>query len=263
MTDHLQQNTTEQNTVEISLYDLLDQLGDVEGVATKYLEFAERGNVVGVRVIHTLALEAKKSGLAIDLNALSENEYTPLHRAAANGYTDVVRAMIAAKKDGLDIDLHAKDVTGNTPLHFAAKNGHTDVAKAMIAANNDGFLVDLNAKNEFGNTPLHAAVSTGCVGVVEAMIAAKKDGFDIDLFLRNNLGLTPYDLANENGNSAVCRLYKLYERSLNDRAVKVNPDDLRQLFGERADALLKTKLPEPCEPVGKDAVVKEASRLKT
>ena len=51
---------------------------------------------------------------------------TPLHRAAANSYTDIVKLLLDA-----GADKNVKDKDGETPLHWAAEEGHTDIVNLL------------------------------------------------------------------------------------------------------------------------------------
>lgn len=79
-----------------------------------------------------------------------ENGKTPLHRAAMDGNTQTVKALLA------DGDVDARDAYGNTPLHLAAMRGCFEVVEALVAAGAD---VKATALNRY--TPLHLAAWGG------------------------------------------------------------------------------------------------------
>jgi len=59
----------------------------------------------------------------------SEEEQAELNEklldAAENGHTEVAKALLAAKAD-----INARNEDGETPLHFAARQGRTNLVKA-------------------------------------------------------------------------------------------------------------------------------------
>ena len=93
-------------------------------------------------------------------DAENNGVYTPLHRAALDGDTETVRALVAA---GADID--AKDEDCNAPLHYAAWWGYTETARALVELG-----ADINAKGEYGNTPLHCAALDGETETARALV---------------------------------------------------------------------------------------------
>ncbi|WFD44542.1 ankyrin repeat-containing protein [Malassezia psittaci] len=59
----------------------------------------------------------------------NDQKNTPLHFAAANGHTDIIKMLLSEA----DLDaLLSQNTAGNTPLHWAAFNGHLDVATALV-----------------------------------------------------------------------------------------------------------------------------------
>ena len=52
-------------------------------------------------------------------NSPNDFRYTPIHRAAFNGYTEIVKILAP-----LSNNPNAPDKYGRTPIDFAAKNGH-------------------------------------------------------------------------------------------------------------------------------------------
>mmetsp|Transcript_11973 Transcript_11973/g.36153 ORF Transcript_11973/g.36153 Transcript_11973/m.36153 type:complete len:130 (-) Transcript_11973:302-691(-) len=80
---------------------------------------------------------------------IGPDQYTPLHLAAINGFTEVA---VALCDGGADVD--AKDWDNGTPLFRAAFNGHTEVALALLERG-----IDVDMKNRNNWTPLHLAAS--------------------------------------------------------------------------------------------------------
>ena len=102
-------------------------------------EAAGTGNAEAVR-----ELLEKHPGL---VSKKSRTGDTPLHVAAMNGRTEVVKLLLAGKAD-----VNARNDYGVTPLHNAAGNGLTEVVALLLAGG-----ADVNAKDEFGQTPLKMA----------------------------------------------------------------------------------------------------------
>ncbi|XP_056382723.1 protein phosphatase 1 regulatory subunit 12B-like isoform X3 [Hyla sarda] len=72
---------------------------------------------------------------------------TPLHVAAAKGYTEVIRMLLQL---GFDVD--SRDLDGWTPLHAAAHWGQQEACRHLCEA-----LCDMEAVNKVGQTPFDVA----------------------------------------------------------------------------------------------------------
>lgn len=97
--------------------------------------------------------------------------WTPLHEAAQNGYTEVVRLLLTQD----DIETNIGDQSFETPLSSAARNGQIEVVKLLLAQDD----IEINSKHLFSWTPLDWAFSQGCAEVVKLLLT--RDGFEIDL----------------------------------------------------------------------------------
>jgi cytohesin len=128
------------------------------------------------------------------VKSLEEYKLTPLHRAAAAGHAELVKALLdrSAQVDARDYgggtalhgsaasghadaaaalldkgaDPSAPDEEGLTPLHFAARNGHEAAAALLLARG-----ADPNARGRFTGMPLHEAAEHGHQAVVELLLA--------------------------------------------------------------------------------------------
>ena len=135
--------------------------------------------------IHDAAFEgnigAVKQHIAAgaDVNAKTEDGWTPLHGAAVSGKNEIVELLIA---EGADIN--AKNRGGVTPLYDAAFKGHKEIAELLIAAG-----ADVNAKGKIGTTPLQAAAMFSHKEIVELLIDA---GADVNV-KDHEFGETPLD----------------------------------------------------------------------
>ena len=127
-------------------------------------------------------IEAVKQHLAAgtDVNAKTEEGFTPLHWATREGHKAVAELLIA---EGADVN--TKDGWEWTPLHNAAWWGHKEIVELLLA-NGAG----VNAKNNKGWTPLHMAAINGHNEIVGLLVAG---GADVNS--KNNNGETPTDLA--------------------------------------------------------------------
>ncbi|QOD37980.1 ankyrin repeat domain-containing protein [Candidatus Wolbachia massiliensis] len=105
---------------------------------------------------------------------------TPLHYAAKQGYTEIVKILID-KKANID----EKTNNGLTPLHYAAKYGYTEIVEILIDKK-----ANVNEKDNNGWTPLHYAAKYGRTKVVMTLIRNKANVDE-----KTNNGLTPLHYA--------------------------------------------------------------------
>jgi ankyrin repeat protein len=88
----------------------------------------------------------KQNGFA-NINAKGKYGYSPLHTAARQHNTEIVKLLLDA---GAAVD--AKDVNEWTPLHRISRDGGKDIAELLIAKG-----ADVNAATDHGKTPLRLA----------------------------------------------------------------------------------------------------------
>jgi ankyrin repeat protein len=97
------------------------------------------------------------------INAADDRGWTPLHFAAANGHSEIVRMLL--RQDTIDVnvqnDHHA------TPLHLAAKNGCLEIVTSLVGSMNDITKPDRN-----GSTAIHWAARAGHKHVVKYLSTA-------------------------------------------------------------------------------------------
>lgn len=115
---------------------------------------ADNGLVDMVKVLLTVP--------GIDKDVQYEYNQTPLHAAARNGHTEVVRLLVDA-----GADVTTRDENNRTPLHLAAWNGRTDVVTILLAAG-----AEVDALDGNNTTPLYLATAHSQVAVVKVLLAA-------------------------------------------------------------------------------------------
>ena len=182
---------------------------------------------------------AQDGDLATALRLLADDPYvvkgreeyklTALHRAAAAGHADLVKALLdhAAQVDARDYgggtalhaaaahgqaesagalldrgaDPSAPDEEGLTPLHFAARNGH-DAAAALLLARG----ADPNARGKFTGMPLHEAAEHGRQTTVELLLA--RGGLANARSGGSHTPFTPWHAARQAGHEAIAELLR-------------------------------------------------------
>ena len=128
-----------------------------------------------------------------DINDKNNSGIMAPHYAASNGYTAIVKALLAA--DGINVN--EKESNGCTALHLAVYQGHTEIVKVLLAAG-----IKVNEKEANGWTALHFAASRGRTEIVKALLAA--DGIKVNEKEAN--GRTALQLAAFNGRTETVRV---------------------------------------------------------
>ena len=100
-----------------------------------------------------------------DVNAATQDGYTPLYAAAEKGHGEIASGLVAA---GADVNAARQD--GSTPLYTAALKGHGEFVSGLVAAG-----ADVNAAMQGGSTPLVVAAQTGHGEIVSGLVAAGAD----------------------------------------------------------------------------------------
>lgn len=106
-----------------------------------------------------------KSG--VDINARSDDAYTPLHLSLIGGYPDIANMLIGK---GADVNVKTTNWEQTTPLHLAAALGYESTVRLLVEKG-----ADINAVDSGESTPLHLASSTGHKEVVEVLLRAGAD----------------------------------------------------------------------------------------
>jgi hypothetical protein len=119
--------------------------------------------------------------------------FTPVSRAACEGHTETVRALVTE----CGADVSGADAAGmpNTPLFWALQLERTATAWALVACG-----ADVDAADALGRTPVWLAAWGGHTACVRALAARGADASAAD-----HAGRTPLDVAAENGHAACAR----------------------------------------------------------
>ncbi|XVE81750.1 hypothetical protein DITRI_Ditri15bG0090500 [Diplodiscus trichospermus] len=121
----------------------------------------------------------KCPSLLVQPNA--EGQTNPLHVAASNGHSDIVKILITyqakaphedQEKQGTDMQsvremLRKTDWESNTALHVAAQQGHLQVVKELLGFENPHFQYPVNRNQE---TPLYIAARRGYSSLVPEIL---------------------------------------------------------------------------------------------
>ncbi|KAL2801902.1 ankyrin repeat-containing domain protein [Aspergillus granulosus] len=135
------------------------------------VEFAAARNALDVGIRGKLAIEivyGVKPNAESFVN-LTNDRYTALHHAAANGNASTVRELLEQ-----ELNINVRDCDGQTPLHLAARNGHQEVVKVLLSQQH----INLNAWEPSHYTPLMCAVMSGATEVAGLLLDTK--GVEVD-----------------------------------------------------------------------------------
>ena len=126
---------------------------------------------------------------------------TPLHQAAFNGQSEIVRSLLSVFPDMTD----AANDEGETPLIIACMKGNLAVTKLLLDAGADANRGLLN-----GNSPLHFAAWSGNKFIGSDLIAAHAQ-----VNAQNGNGETPLILAAREGNNEFVLLLVVHGADVN------------------------------------------------
>ncbi|KAF8820875.1 hypothetical protein IE077_002721, partial [Cardiosporidium cionae] len=109
---------------------------ELEGMANNTASSQAISNLIGEDGYTLLHYAAKKNiDIALylvnkgnDINAVDNNGYNPLHKAADNGNINIVQYLVDK-----GCDINAVDNDGNSPLHEAAMNGNIETVNYLKA----------------------------------------------------------------------------------------------------------------------------------
>ena len=138
-----------------------------------------------------------------DINALGDDNLTPLHNATLTGKVDAIKKLI-----GLGANIEAGSTYNLTPLHYASLAGQEDIVKLLV---NLG--ADINSKDNDNSTPLHYSLSESSSFKTIKMLLSL--GADIDS--RDNGNSTPFHHTLSNGNIDVIKEFVRHDANLEER----------------------------------------------
>jgi ankyrin repeat protein len=118
----------------------------------------------------------------INVNALNDVLFTPLHWAVELEHNDIVNALLGAR----DINVNSLNRFGETPLNLAAHRGQTAVVTELLEVPG----IDVNAADGFGRTALHYGANIGFNEIVSALLGAP----GINVNAADRYGRTPLHL---------------------------------------------------------------------
>jgi cytohesin len=147
-------------------------------------------------------------------------QWTPLHRAAFEGRTEVAEVLIAA-----GAAINERDADGATPLYLTAQRGQSGVAAALLAAG-----ADVGIRTKHGATPLYIASLRGHAAVARLLIANKAD---VNAKTNDSFRYTPLYRAAEGGHKDVVELLLASGADVN--AVDALGRTALQMVAERGD----------------------------
>lgn len=110
------------------------------------------------------------------INTKDEEGFGPLHVASVEGYSEIVRFLVAS-----GANINGKGMYGWAPLHMAVKFNQTKIVKLLLELK-----ADPDIRMDWGNTPLHNAAYEGNQEIASLLI---REGVEIDVM--DDEGNTP------------------------------------------------------------------------
>ncbi|KAF0684906.1 Aste57867_23150 [Aphanomyces stellatus] len=128
-----------------------------------------------------------------DVNKQTHSGVTALFAAAQKGHVNIVALLMTTA----DVNVARND--GATPLFVAAEAGHLKIVQLLLTTK-----VNANLANERGDTPLHIACERGRHKIVAVLLNKS------NMKTTNEAGMTALDVATDNRNPAVIRVWNEY-----------------------------------------------------
>ena len=118
-----------------------------------------------------------------DVNAQSEDGYTPLHLSAREGNKTLCRFLLEHNADA-----NIQDKFGYTPLHWCVRKGNETLCRFLLEHN-----ADANIQDKFGYTPLHWCAREGNGNLCRLLLK-----HNADVNIQDSDGYTPLHLSSFN-----------------------------------------------------------------
>lgn len=157
-----------------------------------------------------------------DVNTKDNTGDTPLHYAAAYGYTNIGKELVAHMAK-----INIRNNLGETPLHTAVFWGHKEIIEFLLS-----YGADKTSKTKKGNTPLDYAVDVGFAGIVKLL------GGDTDILNFVNNGSYSVIISNQ---SDIKSFLKSYGYVFNEIWIP-QYEDIGGLVSVFANYLLENKI---------------------
>jgi ankyrin repeat protein len=153
---------------------------------------------------------------------------TPLQIAAQNGYTEIVKILMANKASANSTGKGGGDpMTGNAPLALAVREGHEDIVKLLLSDQH----VYLDESNSSGWTALMYACHNNQKEIADILI---KNGADVER--KNKDGKNARDIARAAGNQDIIKLIQTMDKENNQIVRKKRISLINGVFDIRMES---------------------------
>eukprot|EP01069_Polyplicarium_translucidae_P001548 Polyplicarium_translucidae@DN1709_c0_g1_i1.p1 len=157
------------------------------GGGVKDDKFSSFGDACYTGNVEKMKEQLKKGGKDTDktVNATNEDGMSPLHRAAQNGNTEVIKFLIDNNANP-----RVTSKSGETPLHVAAFHRNKDAMAALLKT---AAKEDINSQDkQHGMTPVHVAVYRGSPAIADMLLTAGADPTIPDKYGQNALEMAKF-----------------------------------------------------------------------
>jgi ankyrin repeat protein len=137
-------------------------------------------------------LQYRSPSGSVNVDAVNDDEETPLLEAARNNFSSGVSHLIDAKAN-----VDVQDRFGNSALHHVTQHRNVGCMEQLLMAN-----ASPNLQNRMGRTPLHYAAENGDTAAARALVK-----FKADPNIRDETGDTPSLIAAEKNHTALLQAY--------------------------------------------------------
>eukprot|EP01060_Flectonema_neradi_P005694 TRINITY_DN13819_c0_g1_i1.p1 TRINITY_DN13819_c0_g1~~TRINITY_DN13819_c0_g1_i1.p1 ORF type:complete len:359 (+),score=30.04 TRINITY_DN13819_c0_g1_i1:68-1144(+) len=144
-------------------------------------------NIEAIRTVFRVCVDQK---LGLPTNTCDAFGVSPIHQAAATGFTEGLEVILENCVEGTVNDLTRQEPK-RTALQHAVLNKRLSTMKVLLK-----FACDVTITDECGSTALHFAACTNSLSII-ACLALR--GIGIDMNASDTLGRTPLHYASERG----------------------------------------------------------------